>query len=428
MQTCQVPSPPSTARESRPLRLMALELQTGGHHPSYVRNFANQWVRRDLPAHIDFVVSRRFFELHREVVDEVSNLDPQRVAIHWLGEAEGARFESNARLRDFRAWRIFCEYAEKLEIDRAMLMYSDHFQLPMVLGRTSPCPYSCVYFRPTFHYGQLADYHPTFKQRVAALRKKLLLQRVLKLPQLETLFCMDALAADYIRAHMPSDVLITTLPDSFSLPPTPPGRVEELRRELGIEQGRRILMSLGVLDRRKGPLQLLAAVKALPTEAQAKLCLLMIGKLDESLEADALAEIAWINANTPTQVVSYNHYIPDTQVQPYYELADVALTTYQGHMGMSSALIRSALAEIPLLSASYGLMGHMVRQHRLGAVVDTTSPAAFTEGIRQVIEADLATLFDRETALAFAAQYTPEALGQTLADWVARSEAAVGRN
>lgn len=406
-------------------RFMAFEMQTGGHHPSYIRNFAEQWVERQLPARLDFVVTPRFFERHAEAVERVNALDPDRVGIASMTEAEQAFTDEKPLLREFRGWNLFCEYAERFAADHAMLMYSDHFQLPMVLGRSAPCGVSCIYFRPTFHYGMLPNYHPTFKQRLVALRKKLLLKRLLKLRQLECLFCMDAMAATYIRQHLKPQPLVTTMPDSFALPPTPEGRVEQLRRELGIEPGRRVLMSLGILDSRKGPLQLLAAVKALPAETQSKLCLLLIGKLDESLEREALAEMQWINEQTPAQVISHNGYIPDTQVQPYYELADVALTTYQGHMGMSSALIRAALAGIPILSSSYGLMGDMVRRHELGVVVDTTSPAAFTDALRQVLHAEPTSLFDPQQAQAFAGQHAPDAVGQTLADWVSRAGVSV---
>ena len=115
-----------------------------------------------------------------------------------------------------------------------------------------------------------------------------------------------------------------------------------------------------------------------------------------------------------------NEYISDTFVQHYYELADVALTTYQQHKGMSSALMRAGLSGVPVLSSSFGLMGEIVRQHKLGITVDTAKQESFASGLDQAINGQAAAAFDASAALAFANQHSPDALGDTLEDWVDR--------
>lgn len=408
---------PEVATNNRQ-RVMAFDLETGGHHPSYIRNFAAQWSIHSLPADIDFVVTQQFFKCHADVVETVSNLDPKSIRIQAISDEEENRWQSSKLLRERYGWKLFCSYARKLNADRALLMYGDRYQLPIILGQRSPCPFSCIYFRPTFHYTQLSNYQPTLGQRFTAFRKQVLLQRMLAVRQLEVLFCLDPIAVDYITRNLSTQARIGLMPDSFASYVIPPSRIEELRSELAIEHGRKVLLLLGSLDRRKGPLQLLAAAENLASDLQSELCLLLVGNLHQSIANDVLAQIEKLNAKSNIQIVLRNEYISDTIVQEYYELADIALTTYQNHYGMSSVLIRAGLAGIPVLSSDYALLGELVRNYGLGVVVDTTSPQCFTSTLERVITHEPKDLFDADKAFEFANQHSPEALAKTLANWV----------
>ena len=235
---------------------------------------------------------------------------------------------------------------------------------------------------------------------------------------MDVLFCLDPIAVDYIRDNLQTNARIMQLPDSFVREEIPRDRIDRLREEFQIESGRRVVLLLGILDRRKGPVQLLQAIDAMDDASKSKMCLLMAGKIDEQIESEVLDHVDKLQRQGKLQLVMKNSYITDTLVQDYYELADVALTTYQNHMGMSSALIRAALAKIPVLSSSYGLMGELVLRHQLGTVVDTTSPVEFTAAIEKVVNEDVDRLFDLKEALEFADSHSPDALGRTLKDWV----------
>ena len=400
-------------------RALAFEMQTGGHHPSYIRNFALQWAEKIPAASIDFIVTRLFFDLHSEVVQLVNSVDPGRIRIHCLETEEDYRVRVESRLREFAGWKIFCRYARKLKADKAMLMYSDHFQIPMLTGQRSPCPVSCIYFRPTFHYGQFREYQPTWKQRLAAWRKQLLVRRLLKMRQLDALYCLDPFAVEYIEEHFSSPARIRRLPDSFVRHEIPAARLERLKDELGVQPGRKALLLLGILDSRKGPIQLLDAIAELEDDVKRRACLLIVGKIDPSIEAEVIRKCEELSQQQLIQIVLKNEYITDTLVQDYYQVSDIALTTYQQHMGMSSALIRAALAGIPVLSSSYGLMGELVQRHRLGLVVDTAQRSDFARGLKESILLEKEQVFDGKSALHFAASHSPDALGETLREWIA---------
>lgn len=399
-------------------RVLAFEMQTGGHHPSYIRNFASMWCEHDLDGEIDFLVTPEFFSRHADVVDQVGQLDPGKIRIHSLTDAEATNIESKPKLREFKGWKVFCRYAEQWQVDHGLMMYADRFLLPMLLGRKSPCPLSMIYFRPTFHYQRLANYQPTFKQRLVAWRKQWLLGKAIRHDSLDVLFSLDTMAIDYIREVMAPKSKVLRMPDSFARHPISDSQTDQLRNDLGIEDGRRVLMLLGILDPRKGPVELLDAVAALSSDSQCRLCLLLIGRIDDSIRDQVLAKIDRLKWDSGIQVIMRDEYIKDTDVQAYYQVADVALTTYQRHMGMSSALIRAGLAGIPVLSSDYGLMGDLVSRLGLGVTTDTTEPDQFTAAIERVLGDDLGDLFDAAEASRFAEENSPDALAGALNDWL----------
>jgi len=272
---------------TKPQRTMAFEMETGGHHASYIRNFAQQWAKNLEPHEIHFVVTPEFFQKHADVIELIESFETDAVQIHAVDATEHDGLGRGAK-RIFNGWKLFCKYAADLKVDRALLMYSDHFQLPMLLGQASPCPVSCIYFRPTFHYGGLESYHPTLKQRIAAWRKQLMMKRLLKLKQMDVLFSLDPLAVEYMQTNFTTDATIQRLPDSFVRYETTAEQLNDLRSDLGIESGRKVCMLLGILDSRKGPLQLLNAAQQLPDALQKDLCLLLVGSLTASHSEERL--------------------------------------------------------------------------------------------------------------------------------------------
>jgi glycosyltransferase involved in cell wall biosynthesis len=407
--TSQVPSAPS--------RQMAFEMETGGHHASYIRNFAQQWSEHLSPHQIYFVVTPEFFERHRDVIDLIEDLPTDLVKIQSIKSTE-SNLPSGGVRRAFQTWKLFCKYASDLKVDRGLLMYSDYFQIPMLTGSPSPCPVSCIYFRPTFHYRTLKNYQPTIKQRLAAWRKRFLTQRLLKLKQIDILFSLDPIAVDFMNQHFETDAKIMRLPDSFVRYHWSQEDIDRLRSDLGIQTGRRVCLLLGILDSRKGPLQLLDAADRLPSEIQSKTCLLLVGSLTNEISSEVIAKVNHLNQNSPVQVILQNEYVSDSVVQKYYQLAHVALTTYQRHMGMSSALIRAALANIPVLSSDFGLMGELVERENLGITINTEDLSEFSRGLADAISRPSESLFDEQQALNFSARHSPRALADTLKSWV----------
>lgn len=399
-------------------KVVAFEIEVEGHHPGYVQNFAKAWVDHNIPATLEFVVTPLFYAQHPDTVNTVQNIASDRVTIRSITEAEFQHMQKFPLLRYFKAWNLFCNYLDKLNASHGLVMYYDYFQLPTVIGRKCSRPYSAIYFRPTFHYHKLPNYRPTLADRFRNFRKKLLLTQVLKNTELKQLYCLDEIAVQHMQQHLDSTVTHRHIADSFTIYQTSEPRQNQLRNQLQIEPDRTVFLLLGVLDRRKGVKELLQSLSLVPSPAGTKMCIVLAGKIADYQREEIKNIVDDLGRQSDIQVILHDEYIQDNQVQHYYDLSDVILATYQKHMGSSSALIRAALAQKPVLSSDYGLMGEIVRNRQLGITVDTASPKAIANGLSAFIEQP-DKMLNKGNAAKYAAENSPRQLAKDLSQMIA---------
>jgi glycosyltransferase involved in cell wall biosynthesis len=289
-------------------------------------------------------------------------------------------------------------------------------QLALAAGLRFPFPVriSGILFHPTLHYRPAGRFSP--RDYVQRLRKRLFLRLIAQNPHLDTVFTLDPTAVPSLRklgldAVALPDPVIQTAGD---------GRTrEEMRLLYGIEPGRRVLLLFGALTARKGVLQVLEAVRLLPPQAARSIALFLAGPLDPELRP-RVTDLVALARGRGVQVVRHDAYIQNGSVQAFIGAADLVLAPYQRHFGSSAVLIRAALAERPVLSQEFGLMGAYVRQHGLGQAVDSGSPAAIAAGIEAFL-LDPSAGFDPARSRQFVLANTPERFCETLLSRVHRA-------
>ena len=377
-------------------KILAVELEAFGHRPAYIQNIADIWVDADLDGQIEFLLTRQFRESHPNTIEHIQKLSDPRVSLRFLTDSEEIHL-SQPKRKYWNGWKIFCKHAKDSGASHGLLMYFDPFQLSVWLGAKSPIPFSGIYFRPTFHYRQYAGHRPTIWDDLRSWRKRFLLQRVLEKSQIRELLSLDATAVPYIKSHFRTNARIAHFADSFPRIKTPNDQIALLQKELGIDDGRMIFCMIGIMDERKGPLQLLESIRHLPESVRSKVCVLLIGRPSDNLRAPLLQAVSDLNkgvSNQSAQVILRSDYVAPCDVQAFYSLSDVMLTTYQFHKGSSSALIRSAYERKPVLSSNYGWLGHMVRTYKMGIEIDSSDPKEIASGIVQFVQAVPNSLID----------------------------------
>jgi glycosyltransferase involved in cell wall biosynthesis len=398
---------------SRARKVLAVDLECFGHHAAYIQNIAKVWVEADLQGSIEFLLTDEFRQVHSNIVDEIRKLADPRVTLRFLSNPE-EKLVSQPGKRYWNGWKIYCQNARTSDATQGLLLFLDSFQLPIWLGEKSPIPFSGIYFRPTFHYGLYQGHHPTLKERLVGLRKSFLLQRVLSKQELGNLLSVDATAAPYIRKHFHTSARVAHFPDSFPRKRPSQEQVAKLRRDLGIESNRMVFCMIGILDNRKGPLQLIESIQHIPEGTAKKICILLVGRVMDTLRQAISEAVLKVKSTSNVQVVLYDNYIPPGEIQSYYTLSDVMLTTYQFHKGSSSALIHAAYEKKPVLSSDFGWLGHMVRTYKMGIDIDSSDPEEIALGISKFANSDPREFIDCDLASQLANDNSQEQLAQEL--------------
>ncbi|MCW5791031.1 MAG: glycosyltransferase [Polyangiaceae bacterium] len=371
----------------QPGSILVFEPHTGGHHASYLASLLAHGPD-DRPS--SWVVAPSFPERHPELM---SNAARRGISVVPLTPEEGAALTRSGRgrlapaRRALTEWGLLCRYATRLGASQAVTLYFDPLlQLCLPLRFSAPVPISGIYFRPTLHYPGFPD-GPALgaRERLRAARQTLALRAALGHPRLGVIFSLDPLAVPALQALGPQE-RVRPLPDPVEPLVSSAAEIEALRSRLQIAPERKIALMFGALTARKGLSETLRALGALRRAELSRLTLLVVGRVAPALYAEVERARRSLGARAPGSVVVQDEFVPEGEVQRYFELADVVLAPYQEHVGSSGIQIRAAAAGRPLIGPSYGLMGELTRRHRLGARVDSTSPQAILEALRAVLQ------------------------------------------
>jgi glycosyltransferase involved in cell wall biosynthesis len=377
--------------ESTTTKILIFELNHLGHHAGYLQHLVKYWCAQQSIGHLDVLVSRQFADKHPQIVALGDNqprikfilITPEEQA--QLVESNSLEHSFNGRIkRAFQEYQLLSRYTKALGTTHCFLMYLDTMLLRLAIAKKMPCRVSCIYFRPFFHYPNFPNYTSQAREWLWYWRDRFCLPRLLNSPNLDTLFCLDAIATEELN-QMGKSAKAIDLPDPVQIYSHPDSEIAQLKKSLAIEPSRKVFLLFGALSRRKGLFKLTEAIATLTSELGQQVCLLLVGPIStkdrEKLETD-LAKIP-----DSVQIIRVHRFITDEEIQPYFQIADVILAPYQRHIGMSAILVRAATAQKPVLSSDFGLMGEITRRYQLGLTVDSTIPAQIAEGICRFLQA-----------------------------------------
>lgn len=386
---------------------MVMDLNRLGHTPTYIRYVAEGWCARKPEGTLTFVVSDKFHALHPEIVGLAETTEGLKFIEITLQERAILRqAKAGAPLlfrdvltrkipeatREFKLWELVNAYAMRLGATHCFLLTMDAYAPFLAAGLAMQAPFSgLIHLTPDF-----AGPPHTLTQQ------KFVFARLLKHPQLLKIFYFG-----------PRD-LSARFPDAKSklvhLPtPTPTYHAtadehEALRKELGVEAGRRVFLLFGYLSGAKGVFKLVEALARLSPATAARMCLIVAGTSGEQDIARLREGLEAVRESLPLQVVERYEFIPEVKVPAYLEAADVIVAPHQKLSGASGMLVLAAAAQKPTVGSEYGYIGEMMREYALGLAVDTTQPLEIAHALTRCVNEDLGSLADADKMKLFAAE------------------------
>lgn len=347
--------------DKRPLALF--EFGSWGHIPNYLRLIFEYWNRHEELGILHAVVGGELIANHPAVFERLNIGVQERIRISQITAEEekvvrrfnvmerGAEHASSETSNKYLfMWSLIQSHLAKIDPHHALFMTLDDLMLPLCAGLRSATDFSGIFFRPFFQYQDAwAEATPSVGH-LRALPSRLLLNRFLRHPQLKYTFCIDETVADTIGDKVPCRLVY--LADPVRIPARSPALEEmrNLRRRLGIPDGKRVFLFFGDITERKGLWNLFEAIPKLNDSDCAQMCVAIVGKTGAGTEARLGWEIGKLSARSSISFVQRLEYVSEDELSRWVAASDVILAPYNKHVGMSGVLLLAAAHARPVIS------------------------------------------------------------------------------
>lgn len=309
-------------------------------------------------------------------------------------------------LAAFARWWTMRRYLRLSGADVGFFLSLDLLCLPLAFGlQAYGKPLAGILFRPSVHYRELGGYRPRLGERLRDLRKDFLYRLMLRNPAVGTILSLDPFFPAHAASHYDHGSKVQALPD-----PAHPaiGIGFSSGMDDSAPSGRTSFLLFGYLTERKGPLMMLDALRFLPDPVAARVAIRFAGRIDPAIRGaiemrrDVLAReqpLLWLRID--------DRRLDQAELEALVTKSDVVLAPYQRFVGSSGVLLWAARAGRPVLAQEFGLVGRLTRDHRLGAVADSSDPAKLAAQIERMVEGGPQSFIDLSSAARFASSRTP---------------------
>lgn len=314
----------------------------------------------------------------------------------------------------FARWWSLRRALKRTGAQAAHALFLDHLSLPLALGLgLGGRRLSGILFRPSVHYRLLGPHDPSLIERLRDWRKTLLYRLMLGNTALERVLSLDPYFPRHAARVYGGGVKVGIVLDPVhpNVACAPSDRLLARR----VPEGRVVFVLFGFLSARKGTLVLLDALARLAPDIAARTAIMLAGRLDAAI-APAVARQAALLGRVQPELwlhIEDRHLAPG-EIEALLERAQIVLAPYQRFIGSSGVLLWAARAGKPVLTQDYGLIGSLVREHRLGLAVNTGSPEALAAAIARMTSCGGDGFLDREAAQYFIGGHTPQQFAKTV--------------
>jgi glycosyltransferase involved in cell wall biosynthesis len=344
------------------VRVLLFEWTRGGHHPVYVRRFAEA-----LAPAVEVTVA-----LPDELGDLMPELPPS-VALHELGPARPGWDTTRSVRRQRREYAdreldLLGEAIAAVRPDRAIHLSADPVLRRLNRRAPFPVPVSACVHHPRDHYPKAYGQPQEPKERVKALYFERTVSRWRMRSDADALYGWDDVAVERWRRKRGAPAHL--LPE----PPLP-----ELPELVPLEERRGCIM-YGALRAAKGIDLLAAAIASEPTEVEV---VLAGAPAEQSFMTHLDTYVADMRAAGAT-VDLRARYHSEAEGLHAMSSARCLVLPFMRHPGHSRTMVEACAVGTPLVSHHVGLIGHMVREHGLGVTADCSDPAALREAVLEL--------------------------------------------
>ncbi|MCF7818254.1 MAG: hypothetical protein K9M54_10265 [Kiritimatiellales bacterium] len=389
-----------------PKHILIFEPLSGGHRAEFIGHLIDYIVREN-PAdqRYTFVVANGFGNTYGEILELAAS---PGIILREVSPSQARMLDgSRGPLGGFAFWRILDACIGELMPDHVIVMDLTWMELPLCFHRP-PCPFSGILF---VQYPELRSLsRRSFRRQGKFVAKEIKTRLLLRNPMLRRIFLLNgSVACDYLNCRF-GVTCFSPIPDPVPVVVAEPNF--SLRRQYGIEAGRRVYLFFCSMSVRKGVGVLVEAMALLSREAAQNSAFIFCGMPEPGYAKRFHAMCRKLVNKRPDVLLHLEEqFVSSVRMRAMFEQADWILMPYIRPEYSSGILAHAASAATPVIGPVDGLIGRQIREHRLGRSVDITSKALLG-AIEAAIKEDYA--FNETARQAFVEASSPEQFAATL--------------
>jgi hypothetical protein len=365
--------------QSNRKRVLILDINPNGHHPTYVR-----WLLESpLSRSADMILASRaeMFE-HPELKACSTKFTPHIISVDSSLEKRLSDFTTVGLLR--MSWtigkayrRAFAQLSKIAPIDFVIVPFVDDCLLGLAAIKVpfAGVPWMAITMRTMFHFAQMGVLAPI--QRFAMVRR-FLFNRILRQPSMVSMLSIDPTLVAFAEKYPGAGTRkISYLPDPATHYPVLLPR-SEAKQQLGIPADTRLVLLYGEIAVRKGVLSLLegAADPACPSCVH----VLLAGRCRDRRIIDESETYQRLRGAARVHII--DGYLNADQERQVLSAADCVWAGYTGFYGMSGIMVLSGRHSLPVLASKEGLIGYFAARHGIGILVEPNRQSVIA-GLKQ---------------------------------------------
>lgn len=381
-----------SGRKNPSVDVLVFEPEHGGHHPAYVHMLAIWLTRRAHNLRVSFAVTDDLRERLR-LEDRFEFGESPLIDVRPIAAAAARTcYQGPLSQRSLARMRLINALVRDTGAGHVVSTYLDSLQLSLALGLRPPlgATISGILFRPSVHSIYSQQNGVNFRERVRDKRKLIMYRLMLRNPSLTRVMSLDPYFVPYASSTFRTSARIVAIPDPVVESPAVAEFADvgaDLRK--CISEERATFTLFGSLTERKGVLQVLDALHRLPAKTRAKVRVVLAGRIDPAIATqvhDIARSLQNISANAEYLRI-VDRLLTTAELSWLVRESSVILAPYQRFVGSSGVLAWAAAHRRPVIAQEYGLVGALVRDHRLGLAINTSDPNRIAAAVMQLADA-----------------------------------------
>ena len=170
------------------------------------------------------------------------------------------------------------------------------------------------------------------------------------------------------------------LPDPYV--PIPVDHLTDFRKENGIPLDKKLFVQFGTLCTNKSTLEILESIKLLSEEEKQHFAFAFAGRVYDEIKARFYELV--IELKKDVQVIVIDQYCSYETFASMCVACDAILTPYRRTAQSSGLIGYASQFHKPVIAVNSGLLGNLVRQHKLGLLIDSVDGESLAGAYRNI--------------------------------------------